>query len=385
MNILQRIFADHFEEIVYTLHPRDSVIENVDKMINCGDHSFGGAMYGCPHCGNLKFVPFRCHSKFCPSCGAKYSNDRSTAMSFKLIQCTHRHLVFTIDESLRRFFLEDRTLLNCLFEAVSDVIKEYFFSLNKSKNFVPGFICVLHTFGRPLGWNPHIHCLLTEGGFSDDGVWRKVTYFNYSYLRKSFQTVLLNKLEKRIGPSFKKMKAAVYHRDRNGFYVYAKPNLCDPKSIIKYVSRYLGRPVIALSRIDSYDGEMVTFHYNKHEDNSFVKKTLPAIDFIKLLILHIPEKNFKMTRYYGLYARHREIDNQLHKAVPKSKHRILLDFNTWRKLFLLTMGYDPLQCPNCRHEMVFLELYHKHERVPLDELYKRTRIRHGLYPRSRSA
>ncbi|MDB2142427.1 transposase zinc-binding domain-containing protein, partial [Enterocloster clostridioformis] len=27
-----------------------------------------------PHCGNLKFVPFRCHSKFCPSCGAKYSN-----------------------------------------------------------------------------------------------------------------------------------------------------------------------------------------------------------------------------------------------------------------------------------------------------------------------
>ncbi|MFQ9704080.1 MAG: hypothetical protein ACLR0U_22130 [Enterocloster clostridioformis] len=49
-----------------------------------------------------------------------------------------------------------------------------------------------------------MHCLLTEGGFSDDGVWRKVTYFNYSYLRKSFQTVLLNKLEKRIGPSFKR-------------------------------------------------------------------------------------------------------------------------------------------------------------------------------------
>ena len=385
MNVIQKMLRDYYEIIEYDIKPRPVVMENIDKVINCGDPSYGGTMYGCPHCGNLKFVPFHCHSKFCPSCGAKYSNDRSTAMSFKLIQCTHRHLVFTIDESLRRFFLEDRTLLNCLFEAVSDVIKEYFFSLNKSKNFVPGFICVLHTFGRPLGWNPHIHCLLTEGGFSDDGVWRKVTYFNYSYLRKSFQTVLLNKLEKRIGPSFKKMKAAVYHRDRNGFYVYAKPNLYNPKSIIKYVSRYLGRPVIALSRIDSYDGEMVTFHYNKHEDNSFVQKTLPAIDFIKLLILHIPEKNFKMTRYYGLYARHREIDNQLHKAIPKSKHRILLDFNTWRKLFLLTMGYNPLQCPNCRHEMAFLELYHKHERVPLDELYKRTRIRHGLYPRSRSA
>ena len=47
MNILQEIFTDHYEEMLYTLHPRDSIIENVDKMILCGDPAFGGAMYGC--------------------------------------------------------------------------------------------------------------------------------------------------------------------------------------------------------------------------------------------------------------------------------------------------------------------------------------------------
>ena len=26
------------------------------------------------------------------------------------------------------------------------------------------------------------------------------------------------------------------------------------------------------------------------------------------------------------------------------------------RLFLLTMGYDPLQCPNCKKEMLFLEM-----------------------------
>ena len=57
----------------YTLHPRPAEMKNIDKMINCGDPSFGGAMYGCTHCGNLKFVPFRCHSRFCPTCGNKYS------------------------------------------------------------------------------------------------------------------------------------------------------------------------------------------------------------------------------------------------------------------------------------------------------------------------
>lgn len=64
MNILQSIFTDYYEHIIYELHPRPAVIENVNKMIHCGDPSHGGAMYGCPHCGNLKFVPFRCKSRF---------------------------------------------------------------------------------------------------------------------------------------------------------------------------------------------------------------------------------------------------------------------------------------------------------------------------------
>ena len=118
MNILQTIFKDHYEEMLYILHPRQAVIDNVDKMINCGDPSFGGAMYACSKCGNLKFVPFRCKSRFCPTCGVKYCQDRSDSMAFKLIQCTHRHCVFTIDEELRHFFLEDRSLLDCLFNAV---------------------------------------------------------------------------------------------------------------------------------------------------------------------------------------------------------------------------------------------------------------------------
>ena len=122
-------------------------------------------------------------------------------------------------------------------------------------------------------------------------------------------------MEKRIGPSFKKVKAQIYKKDKNGFYVYAKPNLCDPNTVVKYISRYLGRPVIALKRIDSYDGEQVTFHYNRHEDGVFVRKTIPVLDFMKLLIQHIPEWNFKMTRYYGIYARHRKSDPPLHKAV----------------------------------------------------------------------
>ena len=371
MNVLQQIFTDYYEEIEYTLHPRKTEMENIDKMIHCGDPSFGGAMYGCPHCGNLKFVPFRCHSRFCPTCGNKYAMERTTSMSFKLVNVTHHHCVFTIDKSLREFFLKDRSLLDCLFHSANSVITRMFYKMNKSKNFTPGFIMVLHTFGRDLKWNPHIHCLISEGGYSDDGVWRNVKHFDYTFLRNAFRTALLNEMESKIGSSFKKVKAKCYREHQQGFYVYAKPNLCDPRIVVKYIGRYLGRPVIATSRIDKYDGEMVTFHYNRHEDEQYIEETIPAMEFIQRLIRHIPEKHFKMIRYGGIYARHREIDSKLYRAISKSKHHIYHSFNQWRTAILSSFGYDPLVCPDCQHRMEFLELYFNHQRVSLEEMYEK--------------
>ncbi len=371
MNILQKIFNEHYEEMLYLLHPRTSVVENVDKMLHCGDPSFGGAMYGCSHCGELKFVPFRCHSRFCPTCGNMYSIDRTTSMSFHLINVQHRHCVFTIAEELRPFFLENRSLLNCLFHSVNSVVTRMFHKDNKTQLFTPGFISVLHTFGRDLKWNPHIHCLISEGGLGNHGLWRSKTHFNYKLMRDSFQTALLNELQKHLGDSFKKVKASIYKNHKNGFYVYAKPNKCNPKTVIKYIGRYLGRPVIATSRIDDYDGENVTFHYLRHEDETLVTETIPALEFIERLIPHIPEKHFKMIRYYGLYARHRESDQKLNRAISKEKHKFYLSLNKWRECILSSFGYDPLKCPQCGNSMTLLELYHKHHRVSLDEMYER--------------
>lgn len=375
-NILQNIFTDYYEEILYCLHPRKSVIENVDRMINCGNPSFGGAMYGCTSCGTLKFVPFRCHSRFCPTCGTKYSIDRTTSMSFKIINVQHRHCVFTIDSELRHYFLENRSFLGLLFHAVQSVILNLFHKDNKTEKFTPGFICVLHTFGRDLKWNPHIHCLVSEGSLGSSGHWRKKDHFNYTYLRNAFRTALLSLLEKKLDSSFKTVKARCYREHKDGFYVYAKPNKCDPKVVTKYIGRYLGRPVIATSRIDKYDGEFVTFHYNKHEDDSYVEETLPAIDFIKRLIQHIPEKNFKQIRYYGLYARDYSEKKKLNLAISKEKRKILLSFNEWRSSILTSFGYDPIKCPCCGKTMSFLELYFNHQRVSLNDLYENARMKY---------
>ena len=120
MSILQKIFSDHFHKLTNSgITIRDTVIENVDKMIHCGDFKRGYALYGCDHCGHLMVTPFRCRSRFCTSCGNLYSRKRSTSMSFKLVRTSHRHCVFTIPEELRVFFRKDRSLLNLLFKAAA--------------------------------------------------------------------------------------------------------------------------------------------------------------------------------------------------------------------------------------------------------------------------
>ncbi len=373
MNILQQIFSDHYEEIKYTLKLRPATLENIEKMIHCGDPSFGGAMYGCSSCGALKFVPFRCKSRFCPSCGTLYSIHRTTSMSLKLIQCIHRHCVFTIPEELRISFRRDRSLLNCLFYSVRDVILRMFRKLNKSERFTPGFICVLHTFGRSLQWNPHIHVLVSEVAVGRITPWKRFTHFNYSFLRKSFCTALLNHLHKRIGPSFKKMKSDIYKNHCKGFYVYAKPNNCKPSIVTKYIGRYLGRPVIATSRIDSYSGSHVTFHYNRHEDNKLITETLPVIDFIKKLIIHIPDKHFKMIRYYGIC--HPSVSRSdfvriahLIPAIHPSKRPFLRSLSRWRSSILASFSSDPLRC-SCGSIMHFLFL--KFKKTTLDDLFRK--------------
>lgn len=124
----------------------------------------------------------------------------------------------------------------------------------------------------------------------------------------------------------------------------AKPNLCTPSVTIKYISRYPGRPPIAYSKID---------HYDRHPDHKWITETIPALDFIQNLIQHIPEKHFKMLRYYWIYAKYHKQKSKLYLTLSKEKQL------RWRESILLSFGYDPLRYPNCGSSMLVLEVYYK--------------------------
>jgi hypothetical protein len=77
-----------------------------------------------------------------------------------------------------------------------------FSKMNKTENFTPGLVCVLHSFGRDLKWNPHIHALISVGGAGNITLWHIVKHFDYEFLRNAFRKVLLQRLNKRLGLSW---------------------------------------------------------------------------------------------------------------------------------------------------------------------------------------
>ena len=163
---IKDIFNDHWYQFLKdnsNLNIRPVVRSEVEKMMGCGSLSNGYAVYTCDNCNNYMYVPFTCKSRFCCSCGTKYTLDRADTISAKCIRCPHRHITFTIHSELWPIFQKHRSLLNLLFDAVSSTILSWFYDQNHRENYTPGFIATLHTFGRDLKWNPHIHVLITEG------------------------------------------------------------------------------------------------------------------------------------------------------------------------------------------------------------------------------
>lgn len=355
---LKDIFSDHWENFIKEnkdLNIRPVVLKEVNKMISCRTSELGYSVYECPDCGELKFSYHTCKSRFCPSCGNKYVRKRTEAILQKCYNCKHRHIVFTISDFLWDFFRKDRKLLDLLFQAVSKTILSWFKDKYKSQNYIPGIIAVLHTYGRDMKWNPHIHTIVTEGAMGNSNIFKKFDYISYDALRKRFQKILLDLLEKKINKSsFKILKNFIYKKSNKGFYVYAeKKNNQSTLNMIEYAVRYTGKPAMAESRILDYDGEYITFWYQRHEDNKLVKECIHVYDFFKRLIIHIPDENFKTVRYYGIYSKKHKFHDKMIMLVKSQIHKLRNSLNSWRMMIIKDFNIDPLTCPKCGNLMLW--------------------------------
>lgn len=376
-NTIKEIFKDHWETFCKSLSHRipkdmwESVEEAVEKMLKCGDPKNGYAKYLCLDCYEEKVVAFTCKSRFCNRCGKVYIDNWVEKQVEKIIDVGHRHAVFSIPEELRRYFYWNRELLKELSDRVAGVIQYWYQNKSKKRDYQVGIITVVHTFGRDLQFNPHIHALVTEGALDKYKNWKAAGYIPYEYLRKSWQKLLLDLIKEKYGhkAEVRKLINRLYRKYRKGFYVHAATRMRDAKGAAKYIGRYLARPAIAEYRIINYDGKNVRFWYKDHKTGKRMEVEMEALDFIGRLTMHIPKKGFRMVRRYGLYRRDlNKLAQQvveLHNFIKTKNKRALLERKKhkqkqkrYKDRMKESFGTNPLKCPHCGKEMELWRIWH---------------------------
>lgn len=353
-------FSDKYKYLI-----RDDIHFNVEKIFTCKTEALGFHKYICLSCGSSLTVPHTCKSRFCSSCGKIAVDNWVHKSTSKFPELKYQHIIFTLPEQLRSLCLINRKLLlNSLFKLASHSIiswtKEY-------RNCIPGIISVIHTFGKDIKFNPHIHIIVSSGGLSlDYSSWIPINFFPekvlkarwkynvISFLRDSFKN---NKLHthKSINflssyPTFNSFLNMLY--SRYVWYVHIGRKLDSLSFTIQYIGRYAKRPVLAETRISSFDGQSVSFWFDDKQLQKKVFISLPVEEFIKRIIRHIPDRHFKQIRYFGIFAnrvksRLCNIVNRILKTTFHNSRKIL----SWAERMFIQNGINPFLCLKCNTPM----------------------------------
>ena len=81
-----------------------------------------------------------------------------------------RQLVFTIPKRFRIYFRHDRSLLGDLARAAWETVLQFYRNERWREYIFPGMIIAIQTFGQLVHFHPHVHAIVTDGGFAPDGL-----------------------------------------------------------------------------------------------------------------------------------------------------------------------------------------------------------------------
>jgi hypothetical protein len=272
------------------------------------------------------------------------------------------HTVFTLPVSLHPLFRRAPALaLGLLFDAVAETLLEVARRRLRARI---AFTAVLHTWNQRLLYHPHIHCLVTGGGLSEDGDrWigcRSGFFLPYAVLQSVFRGKLLSKLaaahennafgiERSLGRHLLESAA------RQRWVVYAKPPLAGPEQVVRYVSRYTRRIALSNSRILEYDGHEVSVRWRDRAHGNQPKVLrLSGVEFARRFVLHVLPPRFVRIRHYGLLSNRVRAD-MLERcrtlvsgaAVSPPPPRCGSEKEDRADACLRLFGKDPARCPAC--------------------------------------
>jgi len=189
------------------------------KLSDCHTARIGVHVYKCDSCNHTHHQYHSCGNRHCPNCGGLKREQWLQDRMSELLPTSYFHIVFTLPQQLRSIAMGNRKLIfNLLFEASNHTLR-CLGSDEKYLGATPGIISVLHTNGQDLTFHPHVHCIVTGGGLSEDEKWVVQKRKNGSFLfprramEKIFKGYFLEKLQMLYSNEKLKIENGVFFKD----------------------------------------------------------------------------------------------------------------------------------------------------------------------------
>jgi hypothetical protein len=340
-DVLRRHGAEYLERHGTSMMP--SHVHAVKAILRCRTPAMGGHLATCTTCGSEHLLFHSCRHRACPRCGYDRTTRWLAAQRELLLPVPYFHVVLTLPSELRRLMRSHQAaLLPVLFQAAFESLAALCADPHYLRAQI-GALALLHTWTRTLEWHPHVHMLVPGGGLASDGrTWiaappRRTRYLvPGKALAKHFRGRFLD-LARRTLPAVSFPHVPWGKR----WVVFAKPVVQGAEKVLDYLGRYVHKTAISDHAIVAADDRTVTFRYQDSRDHRRKRMTLPASEFLRRFLQHVPHKGFHRVRAFGLL-------HPARRATLRQFQLLLAPRGGHESPALATQRPQRLRCPICK-------------------------------------
>jgi hypothetical protein len=210
------------------------------------------------------------------------------------------HITITVPAELRAVLrANQRDGYGALMQACAAAIIE----LAHDPRYVGGTVAVLavlHTWTQQLNLHPHVHCLVSGGGISDDASTWHPARRNFLVPIKALAKLVRGKfraLLRRKCPDLG-IPDAVW---RTPWILHVTAWGTGEQAVLDYLARYVFRVALTNARIVGLDDQTVTIQYKERKTGRPRTCRLSGDEFMRRFLQHVLPRGFHKVRYFGLW------------------------------------------------------------------------------------
>ena len=312
-NTLQRIFQLGFKDYAAQHSLPLYYHKAASHIMSCRTAVLGGHSVYCDN-HHLNGIWYNsCKHRACPQCSGIGLYRWVERQKERLLDCEHLHITFPLaHEYLDYWRYNPIILMSLMFLAAKESLTDLLID-DPDKKYLdaqPGLILALHTWGRDLSLHPHLHCILTHGGFKGQR-WRTKkgsVLLPARVLRAKYQGKLAALIRQAArqpdwippnGTGYQQLVNLSNKAGRKKWNVYIKEHFKSTGPLLAYLVNYLRGGPLKNPQITAVNKQQVTFKYYPHRLNRNGKKDHPSYrqqslnDFFKLYLQHISQPGKK--------------------------------------------------------------------------------------------